>query len=85
MPDFIVKTTDGTIWIAETKGREELDLPQKAKRLRQWCEDATVASRAEGGPAYLLLYVDQEGFDLYKPKAVATLAAAFRDYRERLP
>ena len=24
-PDFIVRTTDGTVWIVETKGREELD------------------------------------------------------------
>ena len=43
-PDFIVRTTDGTVWIVETKGREELDLPQKMARLRQWCEDATAAS-----------------------------------------
>src|SRR5262249_3924619 len=28
-PDFIVRTTDANIWIVETKGREELDLPQK--------------------------------------------------------
>jgi type III restriction enzyme len=28
-PDFIVRTTDGVIWIVETKGRQELDLPQK--------------------------------------------------------
>ena len=49
VPDFIVKTTDGTVWIIETKGREEIDLPQKMKRLRPWCEDATAASRAEGG------------------------------------
>jgi type III restriction enzyme len=28
-PDFIVRTKDGAVWIVETKGREELDLPQK--------------------------------------------------------
>ena len=28
-PDFIVRITDGTIWIIETKGREEIDVPQK--------------------------------------------------------
>ena len=43
-PDFIVRTTDGTIWIIETKGREEIDVPQKMARLRQWCADATAAS-----------------------------------------
>ena len=50
-PDFIVKSTDGTVWIVETKGRAELDLPQKMARLRQWCADLTPASQAEGGPA----------------------------------
>jgi type III restriction enzyme len=53
-----VKTTDGTVWIVETKGRSELDLPQKMARLRQWCADATSASQAEGGPAYRFVYVD---------------------------
>ena len=43
-PDFIVRTTDGTVWIVETKGREEIDVPQKMARLRQWCADATAAS-----------------------------------------
>src|SRR5208283_650789 len=40
-PDFIIRTTDGTVWIVETKGRAELDLPRKMERLRQWCADAT--------------------------------------------
>ncbi len=50
-PDFIVRTTDGVVWIVETKGREELDVPQKMARLRQWCADATEASKGEGGHA----------------------------------
>ncbi|MGH8521564.1 MAG: hypothetical protein ACREU9_09150, partial [Gammaproteobacteria bacterium] len=29
VPDFLAKTADGTVWIVETKGREEIDLPQK--------------------------------------------------------
>ncbi len=42
---------------AETKGREELDLPQKMARLRlrQWCEDATAAIRDDGSPANLVV------------------------------
>ena len=61
-PDFIVRTTDGTVWIVETKGREELDLPQKMARLRQWCADATEASADEDGPRYGFVYVDQDEF-----------------------
>jgi hypothetical protein len=45
-PDFIVRTTDGRVWIVETKGREELDMPQKMARLKQWCADATAPARS---------------------------------------
>lgn len=81
VPDFLVKTTDGTVWIVETKGRAELDLPQKMKRLRQWCEDATAASQDEGGSAYRFVYVDQAGYERNPPKDFASLCAAFRDFQ----
>jgi type III restriction enzyme len=82
VPDFFVKTTDGTVWIVETKGRAELDLPQKMSRLRMWCEDTNRASQAEGGPAYRFVYVDQEGFERNPPKNFASLAASFREFQE---
>jgi len=78
----MVKTTDNTVWIVETKGREERDLPQKMNRLRQWCEDATNASRAEGGPAYRFVYVDQQGYERNPPKTFASLAASFTEYQK---
>ncbi|MCL5800989.1 MAG: DEAD/DEAH box helicase family protein [Gammaproteobacteria bacterium] len=81
VPDFMLKTTDGTVWIVETKGREERDLPQKMTRLRQWCEDATSASRAEGGPTYRFVYVDQKGFEKHPPRDFAGLAATFTEYQ----
>lgn len=81
VPDFLVKTTDGTVWIVETKGREELDLPQKMARLRQWCADATSASQAEGGPAYRFVYVDQQGYERNPPKTFVALAASFTEYQ----
>lgn len=81
VPDFIVKTTDGHVFIVETKGREELDLPQKMQRLRQWCEDATAASQAEGGPAYGFVYVDQAGFERNRPVNFAGLVASFSEFQ----
>ena len=66
----------------ETKGREELDLPQKMARLRQWCEDATTATKDDGGPAYRFVYVDQESFEQHKPSSFAGLASTFREYQE---
>jgi len=81
VPDFLVKTPDERVWIIETKGREEIDLPQKMGRLRQWCEDATAASLADGGPAYRFVYVDQAGFERQPPTSFAALAAGFRDFQ----
>lgn len=81
-PDFIVKAKDGPVYMVETKGRAELDLPQKMTRLKQWCEDATVASRAGGGHEYRFLYVDQAGWERNPPRDLATARAAFRDYQE---
>jgi type III restriction enzyme len=81
-PDFMIRTTDGAVWIAETKGREELDLPQKMTRLRQWCEDATSASNADSGPSYRFVYVDQESFEKNTPQTFASLAAGFTEYQQ---
>lgn len=81
-PDFIVRTTDGAVWVVETKGREELDVPQKMARLRQWCADATAATKAEEGTCYDFVYVDQESFEQHKPTSFAGLASAFREYQE---
>jgi type III restriction enzyme len=81
-PDFIVRTGDGTVWVVETKGRAEIDLPQKMERLRQWCADATEASRQERAVTYRFLYVDQEGFERHQPKTIAALAASFTEYQE---
>jgi type III restriction enzyme len=81
IPDFLVKATDGTVVIVETKGRAELDLPQKMARLRQWCVDATAASAVEGGTTYAFVFVDQESFEKHKPTSFAALRAAFTDYQ----
>jgi type III restriction enzyme len=80
IPDFMVKTADGTIWIIETKGREELDLPQKMARLRQWCADATAAE--EDGQCYDFVFVDEASWKQHTPQDFASLAAGFREYKD---
>lgn len=80
-PDFLVRTTDGTVWIVETKGRKELDLPQKMARLKQWCADATAAE--ENGQRYDFVYVDQTGFEKHTPGTFAALAAGFTEYKNK--
>lgn len=81
-PDFLVRTIDGVVWVVETKGREEIDLPQKMARLRQWCEDATEATKEDGGPSYHFVYVDQESFKQCKPSSFAGLESTFREYQK---
>jgi type III restriction enzyme len=79
VPDFLVRDANDTVWIIETKGREELDLPQKMSRLKQWCEDATAAE--ENGTHYGFIYVDQPGFEKHQPLTLTTLIASFTEYK----
>ncbi|MCF6355553.1 MAG: DEAD/DEAH box helicase family protein [Candidatus Polarisedimenticolaceae bacterium] len=78
-PDFLVKLTDGRVVIVETKGQEDLDVPQKTQRLRQWCEDI---NGIQSNVAYDFVYVDQEGFEKYAPKSFKSLLAGFRKFKE---
>ncbi len=79
VPDFMVRTTDGKVWIVETKGRAEIDLPQKMARLKQWCADATAAE--ESGQQYDFVFVDQTGFEQHRPTTFAALSSGFTDYK----
>jgi type III restriction enzyme len=81
-PDFIVRSADRSVWIVETKGRAELDVPQKMSRLLLWCADATEASKDTDGATYGFVYVDQDGFKAQKWPSFAAVASAFRDYQE---
>ena len=63
---------------AETKGREDLDVPKKIERLRQWCEDLNAVQSAV---TYDFVYVDEEGFKNYRPRPFAELLTGFREYK----
>jgi len=77
-PDFIVKRSATEIYIIETKGQEDLDVPLKMARLRQWCEDI---NKAQAAVKYSFVYVDQEGFEKYKPKRFVDLVEGFSEYK----
>ncbi|OKY74161.1 MAG: type III restriction endonuclease subunit R [Desulfobulbaceae bacterium DB1] len=77
-PDFIVKLAEKRIVIVETKGREDLDVPQKMLRLAQWCEDI---NRARPGAGYDFVYADEEGFRKYQPKTFRQLLDGFLEYK----
>ncbi|AOV16776.1 type III restriction endonuclease subunit R [Acidihalobacter aeolianus] len=78
-PDFFVKLSDGRIVVVETKGQEDLDVPLKTQRLRQWCEDINAT---QSDVTYDFVYVDQEGFEKYAPKSFADVLTGFREYKD---
>ncbi|MBV6394351.1 MAG: hypothetical protein KPEEDBHJ_03605 [Anaerolineales bacterium] len=78
-PDFIVKTSPKEIWIVETKGLEDLDVPLKMERLRKWCEDINAA---QNKIRFDYVFVDEEEFAKYAPKSFGELVRNFRKYRD---
>ncbi len=77
-PDFLVKLSAKRIVIVETKGQEELDVPLKMARLRQWCADI---NRVQKDAFYDFVYVDQESFDKFTPTSFRQLLDGFKEYK----
>ena len=77
-PDFFVKLADGRVIIAETKGREDLDVPLKMRRLAQWCEDINTD---QSDVVYDFVYVDEDSFREYTPRTFQQLLEGFREYK----
>ena len=77
-PDFIVKRSDGNVFVIETKGREELDVPLKMARLKEWCRDV---NQLQSQTNYDFVYVDQPGFEQYGPKSLRNLVESFTTYK----
>ncbi len=78
-PDVLVKLSEKCIVIVEIKGHEDLDVPLKMRRLRQWCEDF---NRVQTNIEYDFVYVDQGGFERYKPTSFGNLLMGFREFKE---
>ena len=79
-PDFIVRLADGSVIIAETKGREDTDVAPKMHRLAQWCEDV---NKIHHEVSYDFVYVDEDNFRTYNPRTFQQLLEGFREYKTR--
>ncbi|RZB30096.1 MAG: hypothetical protein SRB1_02376 [Desulfobacteraceae bacterium Eth-SRB1] len=77
-PDFIVKKSEKEVFIVETKGLEDLDVPLKMERLKQWCVDI---NKAQSAVKYDYIFVDEESFEKFKPKSFEELIRSFTKYR----
>lgn len=78
-PDFFVKISAKEVYIVETKGLEDLDVPLKMARLKKWCEDI---NRVQSKIKYDFVFVDQESFEKYEPKNFKELVDNFREYKD---
>jgi len=60
--------------IIETKGREDVDVEHKDKRMKKWCKDAMGLS----GSKWSFIRVDQGEFEKYRFKSVKELTSALK-------
>jgi type III restriction enzyme len=62
-PDFVVLTTDGTHYIAETKGLEDVNVANKDRAAHLWCENTTKLT----GKAWAYVKVLQTAYKQLQP------------------
>ena len=68
-PDFFVRSKEKHCYLIETKGREDKDVPRKAKAAIAWCESASTKSRR-----WEYIYVSQGVFERLTGDTIAELA-----------
>jgi len=78
-PDFLVKLSGNRVVIVETKGLEDLDVPLKMARLKQWCEDI---NKVQSDVEYDFVFVDQASYEKYHPKTFQQLLDGFLEYKD---
>ena len=73
-PDFVARTTDGTHWLLETKGREDADVARKDARAEQWCKDVTELT----GVQWCYLKIPDKEYKKLKPSSFDELVSALQ-------
>ena len=70
-PDFFVRTSDGQYYLVETKGREDRDVPRKARAAVAWCESASSEDHQ-----WEYLYIPEGIFERHRGSSVEELSRA---------
>jgi type III restriction enzyme len=68
-PDFVLRLSNDTCLIVETKGQEDLDVALKDRRARRWCQDSTRLA----GREWAYEKVPQKLFDTFDGDSVEGL------------
>ncbi|HRS52639.1 MAG TPA: DEAD/DEAH box helicase family protein [Candidatus Marinimicrobia bacterium] len=74
-PDFVILSKENEHLIVETKGRIDVDVEHKDKRIKLWCEDATKLTKTK----WAFKRIDQEDFEKYRFKSIKELVSALKD------
>lgn len=80
-PDFIVKKSEKEIFIIETKGLEDLDVPLKIRRLNTWGNDINML---QSQVKFDWIFVDEKSFKEYNPNNFSELSSSFNRYKDSL-
>ena len=80
-PDFIVKKSEKEIFIIETKGLEDLDVPLKIRRLNTWCNDINIL---QSQVKFDWIFIDEKSFKEYNPKSFYELISSFNRYKDSI-
>jgi len=70
-PDFVAVDEEGTHWLLEAKGQENIDVIRKDAAASRWCENATTLT----GTAWRYVKVPQKDYEALRPSQLADLAA----------
>ncbi|HEX3036169.1 MAG TPA: restriction endonuclease subunit R, partial [Thermodesulfobacteriota bacterium] len=68
-PDFFIRTASGNYYLVETKGREDVDVPRKARAAIEWCKSASGENRT-----WEYLYVPEGIFERHRGDTIEELA-----------
>jgi len=70
-PDFVAVDKNGTHWLLESKGQENLDVLRKDVAASRWCENASALTKTE----WKYIKVPQKEFEALQASRLADLAA----------
>jgi type III restriction enzyme len=68
-PDFVAVLTNGTHYLIETKGLEDVNVAYKDRAARMWCENASLLT----GISWTYLKVRQSDYNSLQPSEFADL------------
>jgi len=74
-PDFVILSDKNERLIVETKGREDIDVEHKDKRIKLWCEDATKLTKDK----WSFKRINQEDFERYKFRSIKELISTLKE------